>query len=301
MAKVAEGMARMTGHRQHSEVAAALKSMARNRRVEVRSLLKSLKASRGSASRLQAMEIGKLTRTRHNDVHSFLAGVQASRSEMGGERRQEAMATISRRRSEVKALLMQFRRELMARRQLSKELAAAQRDKAATFMRDLTGRVAALCEGFAKEDRERAAAIRERAAAVRKRLVAYAQDRRSAVAVWRGSLPEKHAMVASAAATYRPAAVSAVHVEPPVPMSPPAKAEVAQAEVSHRPAPEASAARADPPMAAVHVEAPVASTRPAKPEEPHAAASQSDKQMHRSDQRTIGHGGANKPHGRDSK
>ena len=45
-------------------------------------------------------------------------------------------------------------------------------------MRDLTSGVAALRDGFAKEGRDRAAAIRGR-------LVAYALDRREAIAAWR--------------------------------------------------------------------------------------------------------------------
>ena len=46
-------------------------------------------------------------------------------------------------------------------------------------MRDLTKNVAALLDNFAKEARDRSAAIRER-------LAAYALDRQEAVAIWRG-------------------------------------------------------------------------------------------------------------------
>ena len=47
-------------------------------------------------------------------------------------------------------------------------------------MRDLTGGVAALRDRFAKDGRDRAAAIHER-------LAAYALDRHEAIAIWRGS------------------------------------------------------------------------------------------------------------------
>ena len=67
-------------------------------------------------------------------------------------------------------------------------------------MRDLTGGVAALRDGFAKEGRDRAAAIRAR-------LLAYAFHRREAIAVWREYLSGGRAAVAGRReAAQRPAA-----------------------------------------------------------------------------------------------
>lgn len=234
MAKMAEDMAKMAsgiamGRSQRSELAVEIKGLTRRRRSEVRSLLDSLRASRGRASREQATEIKKATRTRHGEVLSFLAGEQASRGRASREYRREAIAVTSGRRSEVKVLLTQFGREQIARRQHRQELAAAQRDKAAAFMRDMTSGVAALRDGFAKKDRDRAAAIRER-------LGAYALDRRNAVAAWGGSLHEKRAVVQSAGVSHRPAAdAAAVHAEPPAPASGPAKADEIPAAAAQSP------------------------------------------------------------------
>jgi hypothetical protein len=59
--------------------------------------------------------------------------------------------------------------------------------KAATRTRDLTSGVAALRDGFAKESRDRAIAIRGRP-------VAYALDRRKAIAVWREKLSRERSV-----------------------------------------------------------------------------------------------------------
>ncbi len=280
MAKVAEGIARVadgivTGRRQRSELAVEIRNAARSRRGEVRSLLESLKASRGRASRELATEITKVTRTRHGEVVSFLAAAQASRGSASQAYRREAVVVTSGRRREIKALLTQFGRELSARRQRRLEFAAAQHDKAAAFMRDLTSGVAALRDGFAKENRDRAAAIRER-------LGAYALDRRNAVAAWGGSLHEKRTVVQSAGASHHLAAASpAVHAGLSVPPSGPAKA-------------------ASP---AVHAEPPVPPSGPAKADAPSADAAQSpdQHQTQRSGRRLFGHGGSNERQGGDSK
>ncbi|MGO9773098.1 MAG: hypothetical protein ACLPSW_26835 [Roseiarcus sp.] len=170
MAKVAEGVARIAagiviGRRQRSELAAEIKAATRNRHSEVRSLLVSLKTSRGKASREQATEAKRAMKARHGEVHSLLQGLKASRVKAGREYRREAKAVNSMRKTEVGVLLAPFSRERVARRRRRQELATAQRHKAAAFMRDLTSGVAALRDGFAKDNRDRAAAIRDRLAA----------------------------------------------------------------------------------------------------------------------------------------
>ncbi|MGJ0535621.1 hypothetical protein [Methylocystis sp.] len=185
MATVAEGLARVTdgitsGRQQRKTLAIEIKNATRNRRSEVRSLLQRFNASRVSASREHAAELKQATRARRGEVRSLMQGLKTARDRATREYRREAIVVINGRRSEVKALMGQFRRVRVARRQRFQELAVAQRDKAAVFMRDLTNSVAALLDNFAKDGRDRAAAIRER-------LAAYASDRREAVAIWRGS------------------------------------------------------------------------------------------------------------------
>lgn len=185
MAKVAEGTARVaaeisTARRQRSELAAEIKGETRRRYNDVRSLLDSLRAARVRATREHALEAKKITKARHEEVHSLVKGLKAARGRAGHEYQRDAVATIGKRRGEVRVLLTRFRRELVVFRQHRRELSVAQRERAAAFMRGLTSGVASLCDGFAKEGRDRAAAVRGR-------LAAYALDRRNAVAIWRGS------------------------------------------------------------------------------------------------------------------
>lgn len=185
MAKVAEGTARVaaeisTARRQRSELAAEIKGLTRRRHGEVRSLLDSLRATRVRATREHALEAKKITKARHEEVHSLLKGLKAARSRAGREYQRDAIAIVGKRRGEVRVLLTRFRREMVVFRQRRRELSVAQREKAAAFMRGLTSGVASLCDGFAREGRDRAAAVRGR-------LAGYASDRRNAVAIWRGS------------------------------------------------------------------------------------------------------------------
>jgi len=170
MAKVAEGMARVAsgiamGRRQRSELAVEIKGLTARRRGEVRSMLDNLRVSRGRATREQAVEAKKVVMVRHGEVCSMLKDLKASRGKAMRENQREATALNSRRRSEVKALLTRFGREMVVRRQHRQELSVAQHEKAAAFMRELTSGVAALCDGFAKESRDRAKEGRDRAAA----------------------------------------------------------------------------------------------------------------------------------------
>jgi len=200
MAKVAEGM----GRRQRSELAVEIKELTARRRGEVRSLLDGLRVSRGRATREQAVEAKKVVMARHGEVSSMLKDLKASRGRAMREHQRQANALNSRRRGEVKALLTRFGREMVVRRQHRQELSVAQREKAAAFMRELTSSVAALCDGFAKEGRDRAATIRGR-------LAAYALDRSNAVAAWRGTYrgaDTRHRPAAEAAAVQAEAPAS---------------------------------------------------------------------------------------------
>jgi hypothetical protein len=216
MAKVAEGIARVasgiaSGRQQRSKLAMEIKNATRSRRSEVRSLLESLKASRVRTTNEQAAEAKKIVRARHGEVHSSMQGLKASRTRAAREYKREAIVIINGRRSEMKALLSQFRRVRIARRQHFQELAAAQRIKAAVFMRDLTSGVAALLDKFDKEGSDRAKAIRER-------LAAYASDRQEAVDIWLGKRHrEQRTGAHSAEASHRSA-----HESPPIQSESPA-------------------------------------------------------------------------------
>lgn len=222
MAKMAEDMAHVASgiamdRRQRSELAVEIKGLTRRRRSEVRSLLDSLRASRGWATREQAVAAKQVAMARHGEVCSLLKGLKASRGKASREYQREANALNSKRRGEVKALLTRFGREMVVRRQHRQELSVAQREKAAAFMRELTSGVAALCDGFAKESRNRAATIRGR-------LAAYALDRRNAVAAWRGRYQ-------GGGASHRPAAQAAVaQAEPPASSHASAEAHTAAAQ-----------------------------------------------------------------------
>jgi hypothetical protein len=169
---------------------------------------------------------------RHGEVCSLLKGLKASRGKATRVYQRDAIAINSRRRGEVKALLTQFGREMVARRKHRQELSMAQLEKAAGFMRDLTSGVAALRDRFVKDDRDRAAAIHGR-------LAAYALDRREAVAIWRGS-PRRgqQAGAQTTEASHRPAAEpAAVHAESPGPAGAPAGTPAHTADATARSSP----------------------------------------------------------------
>jgi hypothetical protein len=191
-----------------------------------------LKSSRRKASRERLAEAAKAARARHGEIRSSLEGLKASRGRASREYRIEADATNSARKTEVSALLTRFFHQRAARRRHRQELATALRQKAAAFMRDLTGGVAALRDGFAKEGRDRAAAVRGR-------LVAYAFHRREAIAVWRESLSGgRRAVAERSEAGQRPAAESRVADRPSLEPAPAAETAPASPEP---PAPPSSA------------------------------------------------------------
>lgn len=212
------------------------------------------------------------TRARFGEVRSLLAGLKTSRRRASREYLKEASAAMREREAEVSALLTRFFHERVALRRHRQKLATELRHKAAAFMRDLTSGVAALRDGFAKEGRDRAAAIRGR-------LVAYAFHRREAIATWRESLSRgRGAGVELSQAGQRPAAESRVADRP-----------------SPEPAPVAETAAVSPP--------PPAPPSPADESNKLAAARSSDP-ADRSDRRSSrasGHRGSATSHGRGSK
>ena len=217
MARVAEGMGRVaneiaanrkqrrdflaevkitTGHRQNDvksflqnarsardkatrEQAEHRRKTAKVRHMDVFSTLLGVQTSRRRAASLQAAEGKKMTRELHDEVCSMLRGQKASRLRAARNNHKEAVDTNSRRQGEVRAMLDQFAREGVARRQNHAEFAEAQRKRAVAFMTDLTDGVDALRDKFARDGRDRAAEIRSE-------LSAYANDRRQGTAVWRG-------------------------------------------------------------------------------------------------------------------
>jgi len=192
MANIAEDMGRMAdgivaGRRQRSDLATAIKAATADRRRGVRSQLDGLHAARDRASREWLQSAAAARKGRHNDV---------------------------------KALMAQFGRERAARRQHAVEVATAQREKAAAFMRDLTSGVAALRDGFGAAQQSRARDGRALAEAVHARLAVYGQDRVAAVAAWAG-----HPAKRTAATGHRPPmTTAAAQPAPAEPAEPPREA-----------------------------------------------------------------------------
>ncbi len=172
-----------------------------------------------AASRRERMQAGaerqREAGSRHRAVGGRLHGIKTSREKMGREQRKDAAAGRRRRATESEVLLRQFHRSREAQHRHQLELAAAERVGAAAFMRDLTGRVAALRDNFGAGQRARAKSRHDSAQALHERLALYRQDRHDAGAAWRG--------------------MPARQMPPPDPF------------VAHRPVAEPHPARAEPP------------------------------------------------------
>jgi hypothetical protein len=141
---------------------------------------------------------------RHRAVGHQLHEIKTSREKMGRERRRQAAAVLRRRMTETEIMLRRFHRS-------RRELATIQRLQAVAFMRDLTGRVAALRDTFSVGQQARVKTHRASANAMHQQLVGYRQERHDAGAAWRG-LP---ARPAHRPATERHAApVGAAHAAP---------------------------------------------------------------------------------------
>jgi hypothetical protein len=139
-----------------------------------------------------AVERRREAGSRHRAVGQELHEIRRARQKMSREQRRGAAAGKHKRESEVAVLLQQFRRdrETLHRHQL--EAAAAERVRAAVFMRDLTGRVAALRDAFAASQIVRAKSCDDLAKALHGQLASYRRDRHDAGAAWRG-MPGRHA------------------------------------------------------------------------------------------------------------
>jgi hypothetical protein len=136
--------------------------------------------------------------SRHRAVVHQLRELRRTRATMSGEQHKDAAAGRRERRSAVERMLRQFQRD-------RDKVAAAARVQAASFMSDLTGRVAALRDAFSASQEARAKSRHDLAEALQERLAGYRQDRHDSDAVWHGT-PARHARPPVPAGAHRPAA-----------------------------------------------------------------------------------------------
>jgi len=108
--------------------------------------------------------------SRHRAVVDQLRELRTTRATMSREQHKDAAAGRRERRSGVERLLRQFHRN-------RDKTAAAARVQAASFMRDLTVRVAALRDAFSASQEARAKSRHDLADALQQRLAGYRQDR----------------------------------------------------------------------------------------------------------------------------
>lgn len=118
--------------------------------------------------------------SRHRAVGDRLHEIRTMRVKMSREQHRDAVAGRRKRASEVDVLLRQFHRNRV-------KYAGAARVQAASFMRDLTTRVAALRDAFGASQQARAKSRHDLATALHERLAGYRQDRHGAGAAWRGT------------------------------------------------------------------------------------------------------------------
>lgn len=142
---------------------------------------------RSAAAVERRREVG----SRHRAVGGRLREIRTSREKMGREQRQHAAAEQRRRVKETEVMLRQFHRSREAQHRHRLELAAAERARAAAFMRDLTGRVAALRDAFGAGQQARAKSRLDAAKALHAGIAGYRQDRHDASAAWRGMPPRQ--------------------------------------------------------------------------------------------------------------
>ena len=148
---------------------------------------------RMAASVERQREVG----SRHRAVVHQLRALRTAGATMSRERHKDAAAGRHERRSGVERLLRQFHRN-------RDKTAAAARVQAASFMRDLTVRVAALRDAFGASQEVRAKSRHDLAEALQQRLAGYRQDRHDSGIAWHGA-PARHARPPAPAAAHRPA------------------------------------------------------------------------------------------------
>lgn len=149
---------------------------------------------RMAASVERQREVGR----RHRAVVDKLRALRTTRATMSREQHKDAAAGRRERRSGVERLLRQFHRN-------RDKTATEARVQAASFMRDLTGRVAALRDAFSASQEARAKSRHDLAEALQERLAGYRRDRHDADTAWHGT-PARHARPPAPAGAHRPAA-----------------------------------------------------------------------------------------------
>ena len=136
--------------------------------------------------------------SRHRAVVDQLRALRTTRATMSREQHKDAAAGRRQRRSGVAGLLRQFHRN-------RDKFAAEARVQAASFMRDLTVRVAALRDAFSSSQEARAKSRHELAEALQQRLAGYRQDRHDAGTAWHGA-PARHTRPPAPTTAHRPVA-----------------------------------------------------------------------------------------------
>jgi len=144
-----------------------------------------------------AVERQREVGSRHRAVVHQLRELRTTRATLSRKQHKDAAAGRRDRRSGVAGLLRQFHRN-------RDKIAAEARVQAASFMRDLTGRVAALRDAFSASQEARAKSRHDLAEALQQRLAGYRQDRHDSGA-WHGN-PARHARPPAPAGAHRPAA-----------------------------------------------------------------------------------------------
>jgi hypothetical protein len=212
MAKAWERAARAAdaiaaSRRRRRELATLIETATKRRRGEVRSWLAIVHDSRRRGGGEQAAELQKTTRARRVEVRATLKRLNAARRRLAREYFSEAKTAKDARKAKSGAQMTSLFDARAAGERRRRELVATMRRRAAAFMRDLTGGVAALRNGFAAKERDRAVGVRER-------LVAYAFERRNAEAARRKSADQARGVGAETSATTAPAAANVVKLTP---------------------------------------------------------------------------------------
>jgi len=136
--------------------------------------------------------------SRHRAVADRLHEIKTTRETMGREQRKDAAAGRRSRMTDVEVLLRRLHRN-------RDESAAAERVRAAAFMRDLTGQVASLRDASRASQEARAKSHHDLAKELHERLAGYRQDRHKASAAWHATLA-RHAPSPDPVGAGRPAA-----------------------------------------------------------------------------------------------
>jgi hypothetical protein len=193
--------------RRRGELATQIMAATNSRRSEMRSWLASARGSRERSGDEQAAELQKTSGARRVEVCAMLEAMNAARRRLAREYLREIKAAKSARKAKNGALMTSFFEARAAHERRRREFVAMLRRHAAAFMRNLTGGVVALRDGFALAERDRAAGVRGR-------LVAYAFERRNAEAARRKPADQARGVGAETSATTAPAPADVVKLTP---------------------------------------------------------------------------------------